>query len=181
MVFSFHFYNKARETETSRYLESAYGSSESRLDDERIYLGTYRVINSEGYDMCYVQLWNTHSAERLMNRDQDSLFQAYWFEPLVYSPNSERKIQIEGNIIRVMIYGLNPEKTLEQFMEFDKRVTERYSGHMNQIDWKYMGTFKVNGFKVDKVAEIDFVKASSPEEAHMKRIRNWVNLSKYPK
>ncbi len=151
------------------------------------YLGQYKPVNTEKYNVCEVNLWDAKNVKEAKNIPQDkspvpkeiediiSECRSYqnnnaprlslWFESVVYSANSKKKLNIDNKLLRLLNFEISPEKTLEQLIEFENRIEDNYTNHMNLIDWNYMGVFEAFGLPQRTFAEVDFVNAGSREEA----------------
>ncbi len=151
------------------------------------YCGQFIPLRTDRFNMCGVYQWDFRTIEEAKEsfkksyvkpRDMNSIEKErrsfhdnkgekmnLWIESLVPSPNSNLKINISEGILRFISYGLAPGKGINDFIEFDRRVTNTYTAHMKQIDWYYMGTFKIDKLGQRIFGELDYVKAPSPEAA----------------
>jgi hypothetical protein len=154
------------------------------------YIGLYKPFRPERFNISEVYLWKTNTAEEAQNisaslpevpdeiqkieiesakfKDdaQDSL--NLWVEPITLTLNSRKLLSIDGKMLRICNFEPAPDKTTENLIEFENRISDTYTSHLNIIDWNYMGTFKTIGLNKKLWAEVEFVKGSTPEEAIQK-------------
>ncbi len=82
---------------------------------------------------------------------------------IVPSPNINRAFHPDHSLIRVSLSQLEASRTMEEIAAFDRRVTDRYSEYMHQIDWYYTGVYSVENMPGYDYAEVDLVEAESVE------------------
>lgn len=88
-----------------------------------------------------------------------------WLEPLALSPIVETSQVLTGRLIQLMLYRPLPDKSVEDFIRFEKRITATYANYMGKIDWSYFGVYHAYGLQDYMRADVYSIGAASPDEA----------------
>jgi len=151
------------------------------------FLGLYNPYLPERFNIAEVYLWEANSADeakknsvllpavpeeiaeielelnKFKNNAKDTL--NLWVEPITLTLNSHKKLSVDGKMLRICNFEPAEGKTIEDLIEFENRISDTYTSHLNLIAWNYMGTFNSIGFNKKLWAEVEFVKGAAPEEA----------------